>query len=299
MKNLVIDGRVIGLLEQLRDRLRDDPLAGVGDLPKYLPDGRQVKTLAQMQAIEGMSRFAAAVKVLQAEEAPRTLVSEARTALKDVYAGSGATSLRQGLGTRRRRLRIVERAGALAQAERRKRRKRGTKALYGQPDSDFDGIAIMLGFANKREAERIAVPGGLKPDQLHVTLAYYGEIDNAGMKEYDLIESAMKVAEDFEPFIANLNGITRFTAPEKDPIVVNVDSPVIERLRNRVVALCGEPKSEHGFTPHMTLAYVDQDDENPIRRYAQREARFDHLVVGWGDKHTKINLGSPKKKEED
>lgn len=130
---VVIDGKTIGTLKALRDRLADDPLYGAGHLPRWMPDGSPVTSVKQVGGLLGSDDWTAALAVLQADAAPVSLTLEA----KDVYSGMAPQHVDPGLhdGRRKRkrshlrrrpkRQRIIQRAGTLQNTTRRKKKKRG------------------------------------------------------------------------------------------------------------------------------------------------------------------------------
>lgn len=329
---LRISAKQMNTLAQLRDRLAD-PHKNWGRLPDVLPTGEDVKELDHVAAVMGTDLKTAALAVLQSKDACDELVIEA----KDVYAMSGGSTTVVSLGTRREshRNRIVQRAGALEQGKRRKKRRKrvrdlfsqgkaakvkcprcGTeyfadgpedikkhkqecvqnKALHGQPESDFDGIAIML------PVEAFdGWPGGVKTEDLHITLLYLGKTDDykGPLTEQQVIEQVRNYAKDHEGFMPTLAGITRFSShpdPDKDyeyppdPIVANVDSPEVDEMRKAMVEMFGKGPSYHGYTPHMTLAYVDRDDPMPVQRFQSQPVLVTAIRVGWGKNTTDIPL---------
>lgn len=304
--DIEISAKSMTVLAELRNRLAD-PHHNWGRLPDVSHTGEEVKTLEEVCGLMGVDQQVAALAVLQSKTASPELVAEA----KDVYAASGGSvsvvSLGQrGTSRRERRERLSQRAGALAagRARRRKRKKKDEKvsvlhaeekALHGNEDSDFEGLCIMLDITPKKH---YAWPGGVKPEDLHITVAWYGNLkDHEGTdNEGDWISGLTELAEKREAFIATLGGITRFSAypdpdsdePVRDPIVVNVDSPDVEQIRRDVVDAFGKGASNHGYTPHITLAYIDSDDDMPIQRFDPQPVIVDGFILAWGRKQTKI-----------
>lgn len=111
-------------------------------------------------------------------------------------------------------------------------------------------------------ADRLAVPDGSPADDLHVTLGYLGKATElpAGF------EGRLRTELDglnlvAEPALAGtLGGLAEFPPGEDGtPVWVPVDVPGLVDLRQRVVDACaaaGVPaRSDHGYTPHLTLGY--------------------------------------------
>jgi 2'-5' RNA ligase len=148
-----------------------------------------------------------------------------------------------------------------------------------QPDHT-DGVMVAL-YPDPESAARIAVPGGLEPDDLHVTIAYLG---TDPVDDPTALASAIGAAvADVGPLEGSVGGIGRFPAgPDGEPVWVPVDVPGLDRLRVAVtgaLADAGRPQqSEHGFTPHMTLGYgLDDVDVVPPTPLSFSDA---YLVVG-------------------
>lgn len=175
---------------------------------------------------------------------------------------------------------------------------REAKSLLPAPPDDQNGVAIML-YPSRNDAEQIAYggDGGNDWSQLHITLLYFGTTDQAP-PEAELKELTSRIALTMLPFTVTLNGITRFTAPknENDPLVINCDSPQLELLRRKALDLCGElnlkPILNHGYSPHMTLGYVEQDQPTPIDRWIARDIKVSDLVLGYGTNYTHFLMGT-------
>lgn len=110
-------------------------------------------------------------------------------------------------------------------------------------------------------AEEIAIAGGAPPETLHVTLAYLGELEDlATWVPGDAVAAAARAAARTAPLDAVLPGLGVFKGRDSDVLYASVDSPGLTELRERLVdALRSEaiePVQEHGFTPHVTLAYL-------------------------------------------
>ncbi|WP_449061736.1 2'-5' RNA ligase family protein [Planomonospora algeriensis] len=116
-------------------------------------------------------------------------------------------------------------------------------------------------------AEAVAVAGGLAPQELHVTLAYLGQ----GVEEDMLAEAALvveQVAVEAGPLEGVIGGIGVFPENEDGvPVWVPVDVPGLAELRARVTAALDEAgiwyATGHGFTPHVTLAYLEPGQAPP------------------------------------
>ena len=138
--------------------------------------------------------------------------------------------------------------------------------------------------------ERIALPGGEPVEELHITLAYLGK----GLADVALnrvMETVYDLAAQRGPVTADLSGVGRFNASStsdgKDVIYAVVDSMDITDLRPRLVQELGwknVPVSRaHGYTPHVTLAYIPSDSPTPITRIEPLRLSFTEIGVSAGD----------------
>jgi 2'-5' RNA ligase len=96
-------------------------------------------------------------------------------------------------------------------------------------------------------------------------------------------------AESCPPLEGELSGAGKFTGG-KDPVTyATADLPGLPSERERLIAAlegAGLPVSkEHGFTPHMTLAYEDRDVD-----VKAKPLRFKAVSVKLGDERTDFPL---------
>lgn len=279
--NVEVDRSFVALLKTLRNRLEHNPQAGMGHLDLTLPDGSEAKSLDEVCAVMNIDRESAALAVLQADGVPTALWDEA----KDVHGMSGNQIIPRGIGTVMQRAQMVQRGRRYYsedERERRRRRRRQREKAMRAPDTSTynDSVCVMLAVEGVEPW-----PGGLKKEDLHVTLAWYDKADAYELSQGEMWGRLMRVAEKYEPFPVRLNGITRFAADDDsklgDPIVVNADAKEIESLRNDVIKECGPHKSDHGYSPHMTLAYIDTDDPMPVQRYSE-SGMITGIILSYG-----------------
>jgi 2'-5' RNA ligase len=108
-------------------------------------------------------------------------------------------------------------------------------------------------------AQQLAQPGGEPVEQLHVTLAYLGQA--VMLSDIDLLKQ--KVAEfaaRTAPISGTISGTGHFTGGPEPVTYASIDLPTLPAARERLVFdlnYVATPSREHGFTPHITLAYAD------------------------------------------
>jgi HK97 family phage major capsid protein len=131
---------------------------------------------------------------------------------------------------------------------------------------DSTMVALRIPPAVGQQALALAkdLPGLLPLDELHVTLALLDGQPNAEQLA-QTVNAFM--TERFAPDLT-LNGVGRFMdKPDQDCIYLNVDSPQLPGFRQALVDQLTKNGfsvvSDHGFTPHASLAYVPKDYPTP------------------------------------
>lgn len=146
-------------------------------------------------------------------------------------------------------------------------------------EGEYSGVIFAL-MPDQATAEQIAGIAGVQTpaDQLHVTLAYVGKVQALTDAEIaHAVVGAEEIAMYHEPVSGMVNGVGRFNAnpstvssdgAPQDVIYGVVDAPGLEEIRACILDCleeCGiEPVNNHGFTPHMTLAYIPAGAPSPI-----------------------------------
>jgi len=168
---------------------------------------------------------------------------------------------------------------------------------------NVDGYSAMVAFLipdNLRTDLQIQYPfmSDEVRDNLHITLAFLGDVRTLDMKKV-----AWAVADFVEiqrPIKTKLQGIARFVSGgEQDAIVATIDSPDFPALRSLLTEMLdrhGIPyHKEHGFIPHMTLAYIDKDDPMPIDTVEPLEMNFDTVYIQVGNEKIGFALSTDRK----
>lgn len=158
--------------------------------------------------------------------------------------------------------------------------------MTGQPD--YSGSCMLALWVPADVAAQLAVPGGLDPAQMHVTVAYTG--DCADVDQGALLGAAASLAPR-APIGATISGHARFTgSADGDVIVALVDSPQLDVLRRDAeAALAGRGigmPSEHGFTAHITICYLPPDAPDPVGRLGALPVTFGAVSADWGPYRT-------------
>jgi 2'-5' RNA ligase len=154
--------------------------------------------------------------------------------------------------------------------------------------AEHRGVMIAL-YPEPAICERMAVPGGEAPENMHVTLAYLGKLDELpGDVVQRAVQAVRQVCERFGPLAGEFGGIGRFAGDDDQDVVhATCDVPGLVELR---VALCwalrqaGVPaKSKHGYDPHITIQYVEKGQDSPVTRMDPVPCSFSSVWVVSGD----------------
>lgn len=170
-----------------------------------------------------------------------------------------------------------------------------------------DGIMVAL-MIPESLGQTLAVPDGQPSTELHVTLAFLGttqEINDDSDYLLRLLQAVRDVAEQHGPLSGVLSGTGRFIGGDgaKDVYYVSADIPGLEDVRYELMEALGtaeiEPNKEHGFTPHVTLAYISPDAELPPGRFTKRPVEFEAISVVYGTNTIPVPLGGDPNAEPD
>lgn len=151
---------------------------------------------------------------------------------------------------------------------------------------DYSGSCMLALYPPADVARALSVDGGLDPAGMHVTVAYTGDAADVDRKQ--LRKAAAKLARRGAPFTAKISGHARFTGSgDQDVIVALVDAPELEQLRGAALKQLGKQNidvpSGHGYTAHMTIAYLGRDEPSPVTRLPGRPVRFTAVTASHGD----------------
>ena len=161
------------------------------------------------------------------------------------------------------------------------------------------GRGVMVALYPPRDvAEKLAHPDGTPAAELHVTLAYLGDADQLPGHPDDLADLVRQTVEEAGPLEGTVGGIGRFPDHGNGaPTWVPVDVPGLSALREQIAGaisrspLGGALRTDHGFTPHMTLGYDLPDD---VPAAPSVPVGFDTVHVVRGVDRTPIRLAGPR-----
>lgn len=146
-------------------------------------------------------------------------------------------------------------------------------------------MAMVALYPSPGQAQRLAHGGGEVPERLHMTLGYLGK------RPWDphTINRVGNVVRSWASNVGPLGGVISgsgvFTEGPDGPVTyLSVDLPALPGLREDLIRRLDRidvPVSrDHGYTPHITIAYGTPDGYQPPRGEA---ITFDQVTVAVGD----------------
>jgi 2'-5' RNA ligase len=176
------------------------------------------------------------------------------------------------------------------------------KAVPGiAPDAHGGAMACFVTSQETQALLRGLLPAELRADSEadHLTIAYLTEdAESCADCKGALLRGLVAVAESGGPITGTLGGLARFPASETsdgmDVLVALFDAPGLDDLRVAVMdaACCAEldPPMEHGFIPHITLAYIDPAEPTPAITMGREPLTFDAITLVWAGERIDIPL---------
>ena len=158
---------------------------------------------------------------------------------------------------------------------------------------DLDSATSLASAARQAGIEPVA------PEDMHLTLAYCGDMSAYSTEQRSALEGTLSEAlARISPLAGSIAGIGRFNASQtsdgKDVLYASFDAPDLPDFRQRLVSILEnaglQVSREHGFTPHITLAYVDRDDAMPDLMLDTLALRFEKVTLYWGDERKQFSL---------
>lgn len=176
-----------------------------------------------------------------------------------------------------------------------------------------DGVMLAF-YLRESDAQALALssaPAGVEimpASELHVTLAYLGDIDEMEIDEQWLLMMASDMAAQEVLVTTEVNGQGRFlNAPaassgddELEPVFAICQSEALYRFRRWLVEWLSDygstPERYHIYLPHITLAYAPPGVDVPLN-LERRTLVFDALAVSWGDRTVTFPLQGDLREE--
>jgi 2'-5' RNA ligase len=165
---------------------------------------------------------------------------------------------------------------------------RGAMIAFYLSGTQAETLAALTG-------EQVADPE--PPDALHCTLVYLAEdATQIEGQQQALIDALFECAARCTPIVGQINGFGRFfNNEESHALYANVDAWKLPDFRQELVRLARavgvEPDQTHGFSPHITLAYIPPDAPTPTLPMTPTPIAFGALTLAWGDQHYTFPMG--------
>jgi 2'-5' RNA ligase len=125
-------------------------------------------------------------------------------------------------------------------------------------------------------------------DDLHITLVYLGKADELKDKK-KLIELALEnIAKKYSKIKGKVQGAGYFSGDGvTKPFYASYDCPDLPAFRQEIVdvmeSLGVVLDNTHGFTPHITLAYLDANADLPNVKVPDIKINFNEIVLCWAE----------------
>lgn len=155
-------------------------------------------------------------------------------------------------------------------------------------------------------AGKLAVEGGEEASSLHITLAYVQNADEIDeLTQARVISAVYDEVKYSDAPSGTIAGYGRFHASDssdgQDVFYLTPDIPRLFDLRQRIVNCLScnglSVSEQHGYTPHITLSYLDPESDNPQYEVPELELKFSAVTVMSGSRRTDIPFWTPSEQE--
>jgi 2'-5' RNA ligase/phage head maturation protease len=169
---------------------------------------------------------------------------------------------------------------------------------YQTPPQAAETGAMIAFYLPEEIAAKLAIKGGQAPEELHLTLAYLGDITELNPAVKDMANKAIcNFLWQVSPLEGTISGVGLFNTAEQaetNAFYASFDSPALAELRSYLVQALEEagvaPRTDHGFTPHVTLAYVPKKAALPKVELPREQIKFEQISFCWGEERIDYNL---------
>lgn len=162
------------------------------------------------------------------------------------------------------------------------------------PDAAPTGIIVAFQ-PDETSARELAQEGGIPPEDLHLTLAHLGSTDEIESTQQQVMSVLDSFSEGRLTISGLVNGQGRFENDNETAIWATFDSPELPQFRQDLVEALEQAdipvSADHGFTPHITLAYEKEDEEKKVETI-HMELAFNELVLMWGAERLSFALSA-------
>jgi 2'-5' RNA ligase len=183
-----------------------------------------------------------------------------------------------------------------------------TKGIPAIAADAHPGAMVCLIVPDEMQETLRKIGGNKDAEPDHVTLCYLGpDADAIEDKKNAILRNLSLLAASGPAVEGALGGFARFNASEgsdgMDVLVALVDSPDLPPLHAAICdAICDtglEPPSDHGFIPHITLAYVEPGTARRAPDVPRDPITFDCLSLVWGGERIDFPFGDKEGEYDD
>lgn len=150
------------------------------------------------------------------------------------------------------------------------------------------------------------LPSGSTPvpiEEMHLTLCYLGDTETLTISPEAITAVLAQFSAEWGPMAGVLNGVGLFNVVQEDgalPLYASFDAPRLPAFRQALVDKLTQAgivfAGEHGFVPHITVAYVPAGTELPADM-PRTSFVFSAVTLAWGDARADYPLHGAKQAE--
>lgn len=167
------------------------------------------------------------------------------------------------------------------------------------PNDQYSGLLVSV-WLDEQTSQAVSSAYGQPLSDLHITLHYCPNARQYGDSQMALaLGQISDFARGAESLQGKIGGIGRFNASEssegRDVIYGGVDVPGLAELREEIrlcLAMADiQPSNSHGYTPHVTLEYIESGAPFPVQGLPDIPLTIDDITVSIGDNQAAFPLG--------
>ncbi|RJX17529.1 MAG: hypothetical protein C4575_12870 [Desulforudis sp.] len=160
-----------------------------------------------------------------------------------------------------------------------------------------------------QQAVKAALPEGAKgidAKEMHITLAYLGEVQQLGEKTRETVRQiTQQIAGVYLPLKGKVEGAGRFKKQEEgdhtNAFWAQPDIPGIQEFRMRLAVALQQAGvklgNSYSYQPHITLAYLPKEAPTPAFEIPDGEFELGEIVLAWSDDVEAFTLSGSQQAE--
>ena len=165
------------------------------------------------------------------------------------------------------------------------------------------GAMVALMLSPEQQAAVRAMVGEMATGEIdHVTLIYLADdVTTIAMQKNAIISAVVEVANCYKPLQGFINGYGRFNGDgEVYPLYLNYDSPQLPDLRAELCEKVDDliEESDHGFTPHITVAYLPTGTPMPDLQLPPMQLPVSSISLIWAGERMDFPLAGMESEDD-